>query len=220
MRSVSNRFKDLGLGKSKESSSPTNNDHSFEGNENPHSPAGATTTTNTMHSPGIYREHTRTASGSGEGAGIGKQLKAKVAHTTILPNIIGSQSLRELQDFITAEKSVLQSNERLASDLQKSNQTLTTWGSSEGSDLSDVLSHASSILNHFSQAFLVYAGHEEGIRRAMKDIRTKEEELEELIKKRKSIGGRAEREEKKLARMGQEVSTGWANGIWGLHSDG
>lgn len=121
-----------------------------------------------------------------------------------LPNIIGNQSLRELQDLITSEKSVLQANERLSADLAKACQNLSIWGNSEGTDLSDVLGHASSILMHLSRAFERYAEHEAEVRSLWKNIRTREEELEELVKRRKSVGSRAEREEKKLAKMGQE----------------
>lgn len=125
----------------------------------------------------------------------------------MLPSIIGSQTLRELQDFIAAEKGVMQSKRNLSDDISKASQALTTWGASEGSDLSDILSHASSILVHLSVAFNKYAEHEVVIRQLFKSIRTREEALEDLVKRRRSLGSRAEREEKKLAKMGQEVSS-------------
>lgn len=154
--------------------------------------------------------HSRVASGSmsagggSGGEGFGRLIQGKLAHTSILPSIIGNASLRELQDLISAEKGVMNSNERLSNDLAKACSSLEVWGNSEGSDLSDVLAHASSILGHLSAAFAKYADHEAEVRSLWKGIRTKEEELEDLIKKRKSVGSRAEKEEKKLAKMGQE----------------
>jgi DNA repair ATPase RecN len=122
-----------------------------------------------------------------------------------MPNLVGTQSLRELQDLITAEKSILQSHERLANDISKGCNAMATWGASEGSDLSDVLSHASAILMHLSNAMNKYADHEASIRLLYKSIRTKEEQLEDMVKRRKQLGSRAEKEEKKLAKMSQEV---------------
>jgi hypothetical protein len=123
-----------------------------------------------------------------------------------MPNIMGTQSLRELQDLITAEKGILQSHERLGNDISKGCNAMSTWGASEGSDLSDVMSHASAILMHLSDAMTKYAEHEATVRVLYKSIRTREEELEGMVKRRKHLGNRAEKEEKKLAKMGQEVS--------------
>ncbi len=119
---------------------------------------------------------------------------------------MGTQSLRELQDLITAEKGILQSHERVANDISKGCNAMSTWGASEGSDLSDVMSHAAAIFMHLSNAMNKYAEHEASVRVLYKSIRKREEDLEEMVKGRKQLGSRAEKEEKKLAKMGQEVS--------------
>ncbi len=139
-----------------------------------------------------------------------------------MPNIVGTQSLRELQDLITAEKSILTSHERLASDLSKGASALSVWGASEGSDLADVTSHAAAILGHLARALARFAEHEADVRVLLKSVRTREEQLEEMQKGRKNLGGRAEREEKKLAKMGQEVCVDQASvdGRYGELTDG
>lgn len=121
-----------------------------------------------------------------------------------MPNIIGNQNLKELQELIINEKAVLQGQERLGSALSASATSLAAWGSTQGADLSDILSHANSILQHLAQAFQTYANREADIRVLLKNIRSREEEFEELLKRRRNTGAKAEREEKKLAKMGQE----------------
>lgn len=117
---------------------------------------------------------------------------------------MGNQNLRELQDLITNEKSVIQNEERLGSSISQAGQSLALWGAAQGSDLSDVLAHANTILQHLAQALQTYAARSGDIRILLKNIRSREETLEDLLKRRRQTGSRAEREEKKLAKMGQE----------------
>jgi len=117
---------------------------------------------------------------------------------------MGNQNLKELQELITSEKTVIQSEERFGHAVSTAANSLAVWGSAQGSDLSDVLSHANSILQHLAQAIQTYAARSGDIRILFKNIRSREEALEDLLKRRRQTGNRAEREEKKLAKMGQE----------------
>ena len=56
----------------------------------------------------------------------------------------------------------------------------------------------------FSEALNVYASHEITIRGHMKSIRTREENLDELKQRRRTLGSRADSAEKKLAKMNPE----------------
>jgi hypothetical protein len=109
-----------------------------------------------------------------------------------------------LQDLIHAEKSVMQSVDRASVDLTKACQALSVWGQTEGSDLADVTTHASIILSHLSTGCSKFSAHQGDQRVLWKAVRTREEELIELQKRRRNTYARAEKEEKKLAKMGQE----------------
>ncbi|KZT42574.1 hypothetical protein SISSUDRAFT_892176 [Sistotremastrum suecicum HHB10207 ss-3] len=130
-------------------------------------------------------------------------LSSKIAHTSILP-VLGNQDLRSLQDLITAEKSVLSSIQKLATDLTKASESLKIWGAGEGDDLGDVLNHSCAIFAHVSSGLLAYASHEIVVRDHMKAIRTREEKLDETKRRRKAVGSKAEAAEKKLSKMGSE----------------
>lgn len=121
-----------------------------------------------------------------------------------LPSIIGNSELRQLQDLIHTEKSVLQSVDRTSSDFSKACQALSVWGQTEGSDLADITTHASTILTHLSTGCSKFSAHQADQRVLWKSVRTREEELDELQKRRRNTYARAEKEEKKLAKMGQE----------------
>lgn len=121
-----------------------------------------------------------------------------------LPSIIGNSELRQLQDLIHAEKSVLQSVDRASADLSKACHALSVWGQTEGSDLADITTHASIILAHLSTGCAKFSAHQGDQRVLWKSVRTREEELDELQKRRRNTYARAEKEEKKLAKMGQE----------------
>jgi hypothetical protein len=70
----------------------------------------------------------------------------------------------------------------------------------------DVTNIALSLLSHVGIATNTYADHELAIRALLKEIRTKEEQLEELRRRRKAVGGKLEAQEKRLSKMGPEVS--------------
>lgn len=89
-------------------------------------------------------------------------------------------------------------------DLSKACQALSVWGQTEGSDLADITTHASIILSHLSTGCSKFSAHQGDQRALWKSVRTREEELDELQKRRRNTYARAEKEEKKLAKMGQE----------------
>ncbi|THV06750.1 hypothetical protein K435DRAFT_743288 [Dendrothele bispora CBS 962.96] len=133
-----------------------------------------------------------------------KSAATKIAHNSTLPALSINKDLKPLQDLINAEKVVLISIQKLSVEFSKSAEALRTWGMGEGEDLGDTLSAASNLLNHFSTALSQYASHEHGIREQMKGIRTREEELDELKRRRKTLIGKADAAEKKLSRMSPE----------------
>ncbi|KAF8330762.1 Eisosome component PIL1-domain-containing protein [Cantharellus anzutake] len=137
------------------------------------------------------------------GGGPMSGFSSKIAHTTILPSL-GNKDLRTLQDFITAEKGAISGLQKLSLDWGRAADALRTWGSGEGDDLGDIFTHAASMLFHISKAMDQYVVHEQSIRTHLKSIRTKEEELDELRKRRRNVGSKAESAEKKLSKMGQE----------------
>lgn len=52
-----------------------------------------------------------------------------------MPSLVGNKDLRLLQDFITAEKSVVIGLQKLAIDTARAAETLKFWGQGEGDDL-------------------------------------------------------------------------------------
>jgi hypothetical protein len=70
-----------------------------------------------------------------QGGGGTSGLSAKIAHTTLMPSLVGNKDLKLLQDFITAEKSVVISMQKLAIDTARAAETLKLWGQGEGDDL-------------------------------------------------------------------------------------
>ena len=64
---------------------------------------------------------------------------------------------------------------------------------------------SATILSHFANALSQLATHEAIIREQMKAVRTKEENLDELKKKRKAVAAKADSAEKKLTKMNPEV---------------
>ncbi|KAJ9120251.1 hypothetical protein QFC22_003151 [Naganishia vaughanmartiniae] len=121
-----------------------------------------------------------------------------------LPNFIGNSELRQLQDLIHSEKAVLQSVDRTAAEIAKAQQCLSLWGQTEGSDLADITTHASLILSHLPTGYSKFSVHQADQRAIWKSVRTREEELDDLQKRRRNTYTRAEKEEKKLAKMNQE----------------
>ncbi|KAG9098295.1 hypothetical protein FS749_004199 [Ceratobasidium sp. UAMH 11750] len=128
---------------------------------------------------------------------------AKIAHTSTLPGL-GNQDLRTLQELITAEKGVLIGVQRLAGDVAKGAEALKNWGMGEGDDLGDVLGHSTNLLAEFSAALTQFAAHEERIRLQLKSIRTREENLDEMKRRKRNVDGKSESADRKLAKMGSE----------------
>ncbi|KAF5370788.1 hypothetical protein D9758_002122 [Tetrapyrgos nigripes] len=133
-----------------------------------------------------------------------KTAATKIAHNSTIPSLAINKDLKPLQDLINVEKVVLVSIQKLSVDFSKSAEALRTWGTGEGEDLGDTLTAACNLLNHFSTALSQYATHEHGIREHMKAIRTHEEALDELKRRRKALISRADTAEKKLSKMSPE----------------
>lgn len=128
---------------------------------------------------------------------------AKIAHTSIMPGL-GNQDLRTLQELITAEKAVLVGVQKLAGDVGKGAEALKNWGMGEGDDLGDVLAHSTNLLAEFSAALTQFASYEERIRLQLKSIRTREENLDEMRRRKRNVDHKADSADKKLAKMGDE----------------
>ncbi|CDO70616.1 hypothetical protein BN946_scf184748.g13 [Trametes cinnabarina] len=136
-----------------------------------------------------------------------KTAARKLAHNTTVPGLPGlsaKQDLRALQDLITAEKGIMNSLQRLSADFTKAAEALKIWGLGEGDDLSDTLSASTTLLLHFSSALAVYASHEVTVREHMKAVRSREESLDELKRRRRSLFSDAESAERKLSKMSPE----------------
>ncbi|KAI6169855.1 Eisosome component PIL1-domain-containing protein [Pisolithus thermaeus] len=134
-----------------------------------------------------------------------KSAATKIAHNSTIPALaVGNRDLRPLQDLITAEKSVLVSLQRLSTDLTKASEALKAWGQGEGDDLGDVLTASTTILSHFSAALTTWASLHHTVRDNMKSVRTREEALDDLRRRRKRVGASAESAEKKLNKMSPE----------------
>ncbi|BEJ15801.1 hypothetical protein CspHIS471_0504060 [Cutaneotrichosporon sp. HIS471] len=135
--------------------------------------------------------------------GIGRKLGKSIAHTSLLPSL-GNQDLRPLQDIITSEKAIMGTCDRLATETATAATKLPLYGQSEGPDLQDVLSHSSTLLNQLSAAFRAFASHEASMRVCFKKVRAREEALDEMRRRRRTTGVKAEAAERKLAKMGPE----------------
>ena len=73
----------------------------------------------------------------------------------------------------------------------------------------DTLNASSTLLGYFATALSQYASHEQTIREHMKKVRSREENLDELKRRRKTVITKAESAEKKLSKMSPEVSIQW-----------
>ncbi|KIK54382.1 hypothetical protein GYMLUDRAFT_264655 [Collybiopsis luxurians FD-317 M1] len=133
-----------------------------------------------------------------------KTAATKIAHNSTIPALAGNKDLRPLQDLITAEKSVLIATQKLSVEFGKAAEALRIWGSGEGEDLLDTLSASTNLLSQFSTSLANYASHEHAIRDHMKSIRSREEALDELKRKRKALISKADAAEKKLSKMSPE----------------
>ncbi|KAL0959001.1 hypothetical protein HGRIS_014314 [Hohenbuehelia grisea] len=128
----------------------------------------------------------------------------KIAHNSTLPALAGNKELRPLQDLITSEKVVMAALQNYSNDFAKAADALRAWGVGEGDDLGDTLSHCSTLLLAFSTALHTYANAHTPIRAAMKSIRTAEETLDELKRRRKALHAKADSAERKLTKMNPE----------------
>ncbi|KAF7305123.1 hypothetical protein MKEN_01227500 [Mycena kentingensis (nom. inval.)] len=130
----------------------------------------------------------------------------QIAHNSTLPSLQlgGNKDLKPLQDLITAEKSVLVSLQKLSVDLTRASELLRSWGAGEGEDLGDILGASATVLGHYSASLAAYASKEHAIRDQLKAIRTREEALDELKRRRKTALSKADAAEKKLNKMGPE----------------
>jgi hypothetical protein len=132
-------------------------------------------------------------------------------------------SLRPYLNFRNDNRSlIVPSIQRLSTDLARSSEALKAWGLGEGDDLSvcapiltlgdlahwhikDILSHAATAINYVSNAFAIFAAHQQSAREHMKSIRAREEALDATRIRRKRIGRDADSLEKKVNKMGPEV---------------
>ncbi|KIJ40998.1 hypothetical protein M422DRAFT_48793 [Sphaerobolus stellatus SS14] len=128
---------------------------------------------------------------------------AKLAHTSTIP-ALGNKDLRLLQDLITNEKTVMLTLQKLSGDLTRASESLKAWGLGEGDDLGDVLSHACGMYTHIAAALNNFANHQSAVRSHLKSIRTREEQLDELKRKRKNVAAKADTADKKLSKMSGE----------------
>ncbi|KAG1874920.1 hypothetical protein F4604DRAFT_1762948 [Suillus subluteus] len=82
---------------------------------------------------------------------------------------------------------------------------MRTWAISEGDDLSDILNSSRTLLAHFSGALNRYSSIQKIVRDNMKAVRTREESLDELQKRRRRTAASVESIKKKLTRTNQET---------------
>lgn len=94
--------------------------------------------------------------------------------------------------------------DRLATETGTAAGKLPLYGQAEGPDLQDVLGHSSTLLNQLSAAFRTFASHEASMRVCFKKIRARDEQLDEMRRRRRTTGQKAEAAERKLAKMGPE----------------
>ncbi|KAG2121956.1 hypothetical protein DEU56DRAFT_832999 [Suillus clintonianus] len=133
-----------------------------------------------------------------------KKAAAKIAHNSTIPALAGNSYLRQFQDLINAEKVVLVSIQRLGVDLTEAAESLRAWGVGEGDDLVDILSASTTLLVNFAAALSAYASTHHGFRDTMKSVRTREEALDDLRRRRRRVGTSADGAEKKLGKMSPE----------------
>ncbi|KAI0321404.1 hypothetical protein OF83DRAFT_311174 [Amylostereum chailletii] len=133
-----------------------------------------------------------------------KNAATKLAHNSTLPVLGGNNDLRPLQDLITAEKGVVNSLVKLSADLIKASEALKAWGLGEGEDLGDTMGASNKLLAYWASTVSRFATHEQSIRDHMKAVRTREEKLDGLKSRRKSVAAKAESADKKLNKMTPE----------------
>lgn len=155
-----------------------------------------------------------------------KKAQQQIAHNTVAPSLIGNSDLKQLQAIITTEKEWIKANTKAASDFGKNIEAIKAWGSEEGEDLrvssemkitkretlltlferppQDVTGKVTVLWEHYPSSIQRFNTHLSTIRLHHKAIRTREESLSELRSRKRSLAGRIESVEKKLAKMGPE----------------
>ncbi|GJE91333.1 hypothetical protein PsYK624_074820 [Phanerochaete sordida] len=128
----------------------------------------------------------------------------RIAHNSHVPGLAQaaiSKDLKALQDLINAEKAVQQTMQRLGGDLTKAAEAAKVWGNGEGDDLGDTFTACAALLLHYANALARFSTHIGTVREQMKQVRTREENLDELKKRRKSLVSKADSADKKLSKM-------------------
>ncbi|KAF9448072.1 hypothetical protein P691DRAFT_71215 [Macrolepiota fuliginosa MF-IS2] len=133
-----------------------------------------------------------------------KSAATKIAHNSTIPALAGNKDLKPLQDLILAEKAVIISLQKLSADFSRASEALKAWGLGEGEDLGNILGASTTIFTHFTSALSQYASHGHTMREQLKAIRTREENLDELKRRRRSVISKAESAGRKLQKMSPE----------------
>ncbi|PSR77162.1 hypothetical protein PHLCEN_2v8027 [Hermanssonia centrifuga] len=89
-------------------------------------------------------------------------------------------------------------------DLGKASEALKTWGNGEGDDLGDTLTASTALLLHVASALSRFSSHESSVREQMKAVRTREENLDDMKRRRKSLMSSADSADRKLSKMSAE----------------
>ncbi|KAE9392993.1 hypothetical protein BT96DRAFT_999887 [Gymnopus androsaceus JB14] len=108
------------------------------------------------------------------------------------------QALVVLMDLITAEKTVLVSLQRLSSDLTRASDMLKAWAVNEEDELGDILGASSELFKQFSLALYQYSSYQEAMREHMKAVRDREEALEELKRRHRTLFAKMEAADRKV----------------------
>ena len=110
--------------------------------------------------------------------------------------------------------------QKLGTDFTKASEAAKIWGNGEGDDLGvryslfvhflrfsrvwnvqDTMTACAALLLHFANGLARFSVHIGTVREQMKQVRTREENLDELKKRRKSLVSKADSADKKLSKM-------------------
>lgn len=126
----------------------------------------------------------------------------KLAHNSRIS--LAPKDTKGLQELIATEKRLIESVTKTASDRNKSSVALRDWGAGEGPDLGDVLAKVAILFQYVATAETQFSEHDATFRLHFKAIRTREESLAMLKRKRDSLASSIESQEKKVGRMKEE----------------
>ncbi|TFK23853.1 hypothetical protein FA15DRAFT_705141, partial [Coprinopsis marcescibilis] len=93
---------------------------------------------------------------------------------------------------------------KLSADYAKAADALKVWGQTEGEDLGNILTGSGTLLSYFATALAQYASHGHAIRETLKSIRSREEALDELRRRRRIVHRKADDAERKVSKMNNE----------------